>query len=110
MVLLTESAEGDEPTHHESGVEVELLLGVAPLPGVPLLVVHRPEDGEGRHSDEEDGGERDDERALAPLARASTLIVLGLVRAGALTVTNGKALVNKQKIVYIFHIFARVPT
>lgn len=85
--ILTEAAEGDEASDHKRGVQVELLGRAAFSPGVAIAVVEHPEDGERWDADQQDGGERDDERVLAPLARAS-LILVRLVWTSALAVTN----------------------
>lgn len=72
---LTKAAEGDEPSHHQSWMEVELLLGDIVGPSVALAVVEDPEHRQGGYSDEEDGRQRDDERILAPLARTALILV-----------------------------------
>lgn len=82
-MLLTETAKGDEPSHHKRWMQVELLVGQVISPGIALAVVEHPEDGQSRHANQQDGSERDHQRILAPFARPP-LVVVRLVRTTAL--------------------------
>lgn len=68
-------------------MQVELLLWDIIGPGIAFPVEEDPEDGQGRHPDEEDSRERDDESILAPFTRAS-LVFIGLIGPAALAVTK----------------------
>lgn len=74
-IKLTKSAKGDEASHHERGMQVELLVWRVLGPGVPIPVVEHPEHGERRHADEQDGGQGDDQRILAPFARPPLVFI-----------------------------------
>lgn len=68
-------------------MQVELLFREFVSPGIAFSVEERPEDGERWHANEQNRGQSDNERILAPLTSAS-LVLIRLVRTAALSVTS----------------------
>lgn len=67
-------------------MQVELLFRLIVSPSIAFSVVEYPEDSQSGYTNQQNGGESNDEGILAPLAGAS-LVVIGLIGATALAGT-----------------------